>query len=431
MRVVPSVRDMRFRDVGVKVTSAMLVLGGVGCGGEARSTDEGDTVDAAAVIDASPGAVDASVPEPGPHFFVHLSDVHIDSGAFAAPAFDYVLGTVLPSFPDVPVLVTGDLVEAGNNTDSWAYYEQQTIEAGLSPDTYVECAGNHDSLLDGDLDNYLAHSVAGRAGRGLHAQYDFTRYGQRVRVLTTNTADAGDPVRDGAGFITSGQVDDILAGVADDPTEPYATIVLGHHPKDTPDGLELLGTDEEMERLLDEADATAYLFGHSHVHFNYWDGMVLHTSAATSGNPGDGVYTDWVDPEFSLFAIDAGPSEISMPILGVPPEALHSPWPAVMITRPADRGFAAGLGSGDVNPWAVPLPRNTADNLLHAGAFAPGGVQAVYFAVDGGAEQPMEVVDGYYRARFTTPDADACEITVRAVAGGESSSQTVTVDLAP
>lgn len=378
-----------------------------------------------------PDGASAPVIEPGPHFFVHLSDIHIDSGSFAAPSFDYVLGTVLPSFNGIPVLVTGDLVEAGHQISSWEYYRDKTIAAGLLPDSYIECAGNHDSLLDGALKNFRTYSVAGRAGHGLHAIYNITRYGQRVRIITTNTADAGDPIRDGAGYITAGQVNDIIAELDSDPTDPFATLVLGHHPKDSPDGLDLLHTDDEMERLLDASKATAYLFGHTHVHANYWDGMVLQTMAATSGNPGDGRFTSWVDPAFSVFAVDDGPTEISVPILGEPPQPLSSPWPAVLITRPADRGFGALPFSSAGNPWSHPLPRGTSGNVLHAGAFAPAGVDAVFYKIDSGPEIPMVHVADYYRALFSTPNAGSCAITVRAVSGALSSSQTITVELSP
>jgi hypothetical protein len=424
-------RRSRVRAPGAQVGCRHVLRPDRPAGSDGGSRDASETAADASLVTPDAAAPDASpdAGPPGPHFFVHLSDVHIDSGSFAAPSFDYVLDTVLPSFPGIPVLVTGDLVEAGHQVSSWEYYRDKTEAAGLSPETYVECAGNHDSLLDGELENYLSYSVAGRSGRGLHEVYYFERYGQRVRVITTNTADAGDPVRDGAGFITNGQIDDIIAGLDDGTGEPFATLVLGHHPKDSPDGLELLGTDDNMERLLDAAHATAYVFGHSHVHLNYWDGTILQTMAATSGNPGDGTFTDWVDPGFSLIAIDDGPSEISIPILGLPPEPLSSPWPAVMITRPANRDFGAVPGLSAGNPLARPLPRARSANLLQAGAFAPGGVDAVTYQVDDGPELPMEAVDGYYRAWFATPDADECTITVRAVAGATSSTQSVTVSL--
>lgn len=183
-----------------------------------------------------------------------------------------------------------------------------------------------------------------------------------------------------------------------------------------------------MERLLDASNATAYLFGHSHVHGNYWWGDKLMSMAATSGNPGGGQLAG-VTAAFSVFALDDGPSEISVDILGEPPEVLTVPWPAVMITRPADRGFGALPLTSEENPHAVPLPRASSGNILHAGAFSPAVIDAVYFRVDNGVEALMDVQDGYYRALFDTPDADECQITVRAESAGQSNSQTVTVSL--
>jgi hypothetical protein len=332
---------------------------------------------------------------------------------------------VRPAFPGVTVLATGDLVEAGNNQEKWAVYRDMVDAAGLTTENYIETPGNHDSLLDGNLANYLAYTVAGRGGKGLYGVHHVGPPGQRIRIVTLNTASAGDPARDGAGYLKSAQVDEVLATLAADVEVPRATLVLGHHPPG-PSGLAVLGTDDNLRRVLDATQAVAYLFGHIHVYLPSWAGRVLMTQATTEGNPGANMLTD--KPGFTLFALDDGPVVKNVPYLPTA-TGVRVEFPVVMITRPANRFLGINAAIGDQNPWATPRPRASSGQVLRAGAFAPGGVESVEFSVDGAVFQPMVRVDGFFEALFSTPDADSCTVEVRATSGGVTTTDSITLAL--
>ena len=349
---------------------------------------------------------------PGPIFFVHFSDIHIGSGSFALPALTYGLNTVLPSFPSIPVVATGDLCETGNDAKNWAVYQKAIDGAKLKANDYIEVPGNHDGLLDGALNNYVKYTLAGRNAHGTNGLYHRVHQGRRIRIVALNTCSGGNVIMDSTGYLTSYQVDALLLQIANDPVKADATIVLGHHPPTAPMGLATLGTDKNLRKLLKATSAAAYLHGHMHMHYSNWESKTLMTQAPSLGNPSEGIPGATV-PGFNIFALDQGPVARVCWLSGDKTN-VSAQWPHVMITRPADLNLGKKLTSTATNPWAVPLTKKSTGNVLHAGVFAPTPMVSVTYRVDAGAWLPMKKVTDYYRAEFTAPDKSSCQLEVQA-----------------
>ncbi len=373
---------------------------------------------------------DAAVAEHlGPIFFVHFSDIHIGSGSLALPALQFGLDTILPTFPSIPVLATGDLVEVGNDLADWADYQNAIVGAGLNAEDFIETPGNHDALLNGNLSNYLVYTLAGSNGHGKYGLYHRVHQGRRIRIVALNTCSAGNVLQDSTGYLQQSQVDELIAQIDQDLEPVHATIVLGHHPPSSPLGLGLLGTDVHLRTLLDHTAAAAYLHGHLHMHYTNWEGKTLMAQAPSLGNPSESMPGADI-PGFNIFAIDDGPVAKAVFHSG-DAQSLTVDWPLVMITKPANLNLGKSLTSDDPNPWAQPLPRNSSGNVLHAGVFAPSSTIDVRYRIDGQAWQPMTKVTDYFMAEFDSPDQDSCVITVEAeVPNGGIQSDSVEVELA-
>jgi hypothetical protein len=376
---------------------------------------------------AGESTMDAGVPAssafsgPPPFFLLHWADTQLGSGSHAEPFFTYALDVVYPAFGGLVTVVSGDLVENGSEEDLWVQYMNMVDGAGLTADRYIDAPGNHDSLLDSDLSHYQDYSVAGRAGMGTFGITEVYEADRHIRVITVNTAAAGDPVRDGAGYVDGDEIQEILAAIDESTLEPDHTLVVGHHPMNLPDALMLFGTDDELEELLVATNATAYLFGHHHFYMSYWFGETLMTQASTIGNPAEFDFQDQAG--FSLFAIDdQGPVVKNIDILG-PPENPHVQWPVVMITSPGKPALAQDLDPTAMNPFASGLPRNSTHQMIRAGAFAPGGIDEVVVTINGGPSMAMNRVGQHFELAIDTPDADSFELVVAAFSGGYSQSK--------
>lgn len=428
----------------LKLTGGALAGTLLGCSDAPSPQPESDgpaapTPDAGG--DAAPPAADVHVaadsqpdtattePHAGPIFFVHFSDIHIGGGPLALPALQFGLGLLPTAFPAIPVFATGDLVESGIDTDDWAGYQGAIDQAGLNADDFIEIPGNHDALLNTSLSNYLTHTLAGRAGHGLYGLYHRVHQGRRIRIVALNTASSRNVIKDSTGYLQPAQVDELIEQIDADPTPVHATIVLGHHPTSTPFGLGLHGTDAHLERLLAHTSAAAYLHGHVHMHLKNWEGKTLMAQAPSLGNPSDSIPGAGV-PGFNIFALDDGP--VAKPLYhNGDPQDIVAEWPLVMITRPANVELGKEALSSATNPWAVPLPRTSSGNLLHAGVFAPDPNLGARFRIDAQPWQEMTRVRDHFAAEFDTPDKDSCVIEVQGqTSGGAVGSDSITIRLA-
>ena len=432
----------------LKLTGAAVVGSVIGCSDEpaqnlpldaAAAPDLEMDLGADVGVDSAP-PVDLTLPDqpqpdsavvkalPGPIFFVHFTDIHIGSGSLALPSLDYGLKTVLPSFPSVPVVATGDLCETGNDVKDWADYKKAIDGAKLKADDYIEVPGNHDGLLDGALNNYVKYTLAGRTAHGTNGLYHRVHQGRRIRIIALNTCSGGNVIMDSTGYLKGTQVDGLLTQIANDPVKVDATIVLGHHPPTAPMGLALLGTDKHLRRLLKATSAAAYLHGHMHMYYVNWEGKTLMAQAPSLGNPSEGIPGATV-PGFNIFALDQGPvARVSW--LSGDKTNVSAKWPQVMITRPADLNLGKKALSSSTNPWAAALTKNSTGNVLHAGVFAPIPILTVRYRLDGGAWLPMKKVSDYYRAEFTAPNKATCQIEVQGQATtGAARSDKITVAL--
>ncbi len=388
---------------------------------DTRVLDQGSANPDASLPDVAPsadagGAFDAGHDLPAPLVLLHLSDIHFGSGSFAVPAFELAMDEIVPTVAPFVTFASGDLVEVGNNAEAWDDYMAHIDASGLTDQNYIEVPGNHDIYLDLDLSEYLAHTLAGRAGHALHGLYSLPTDWGRLRVVALNTV-SGSVVSDSTGYLAPSQVNELIAAMVAE-TEPAAiTVALGHHPIDI-DGLALFNTDDELLRVLGAAEADTYMFGHRHMHMLSWRGDCLFSMARTLGNPGDEGSVNRAG--FNILVYDDG-----LAAKGVPLDEANMavPWPVVMITRPAN----PALGSG--NPHTSPQPRATADQLLRAMVFSAQAPASVRFRVDDGAWQPLQPVGRHYQARFATPDADSCQLEVEASASGSTARDIIEIDL--
>lgn len=389
--------------------------------------DAGPASDAGAKVDAGTPDVDGGPPPVrAPLFFLQFSDIHIGGDAMAVPALTYALATVRQAFAPSAIFATGDLNETGIDTADWQTYRSIVDAAGLSPDTFLEIPGNHDSYLDGTLANYTAYSLAGRNGRGLYGVRHLNLGGRRLRVVCTNTASAGDPVRDGAGYLKSGQVDALIAAIDAETLPVEATLVLGHHPGNL-SGLGALGTDTHLNRLLAHTAADLYLCGHLHEPLRYWRNQTLMAQASTLGNPSSGAVGN--DPGFNLVALDGGAVVKHVSLVNGPANPRVA-WPVVLITSPASPADGLDLLLGNKNPHVTALTRGGTGQVVRAGVFSAAVIDSVTVAVDGGAAVPMTQALGHYTACVDLPNAASCSLTVRAVSAGVAGTDVINVDLA-
>jgi hypothetical protein len=385
---------------------------------DARAEDaarEAATEDAAEVDAARDGG--SVVEPPPPIVLLQLSDLHVGAQPFALSALAVALGEILPAVQPARTLITGDLVDDGEQDAQWTAYRGALDSAGLSADSVLEVPGNHDAKGDPDLARYLARSLTGQACGGTFGVRDLVVDGRRLRLLAVNTAAGGSWARNLTGFLPAEQIDALLADLAT-AAPADQTIVVGHHPLEGATGLAVLNTDVELRRLIAATDAAAYVFGHTHQPRLSWDGRCLAGQASTLGNPT--LVNN--DPGFALLSVDDGVRLRHLPVLR-DGDVATAVWPLVLITRPADAEL------GGYNPRALALPRGATAQRARALVLCPQTPDEVSLFVDGGAAIPMSRGDRCYQARFDCPDAASCTLTVRARAMGHTREDAIRVRL--
>lgn len=370
-----------------------------------------------AVADARPpdaSCGDAGCPSPpaGPLWFLQISDLHF-GGASVDARLARVLSELLPTINPAATFNTGDTVEEGGNTPWKPYVDLVTGKTPAYPG-YLEIPGNHD-LKNNGIGNYLANTVTGKAGGGIYGDAVVTTSRGPVRIIRTNTSDGGTNAINVLGSFGDKQRDALLA-LAPPPTPPLYTVVLGHHPIAGAFGLQVLGTDGNMKKVIDGTGGLLYLCGHVHSpHLSFHKKtLVVQASSLGKSDP----------PSLMLLALDAGsPSAREVVVSGGSVPSVS--WPIVLITAPADAKL------GGTNPHAAPLSAASAFEV-RALAFAPGAVTAVEARLDMGAWQPLASAGGPLHEGTIQPSKGGkLGLEVRATTKEGSASHAVTVEVGP
>ncbi|MFH1808030.1 MAG: metallophosphoesterase [Pseudomonadota bacterium] len=375
--------------------------------GNADGAQEDARIDAGSAVDPPPPVV-----------LLQLSDVHIGAQPYALSAFTVALGGILPTLQPALTLITGDLVDDGEQDSQWQAYRDALDAAGVVATGVLEVPGNHDAKGDADLVRYLAQSLTGQACGGAFGLRDLVVNGRRIRLIAVNTAAGGSWARNLTGYLPTEQVDAVLADLALAPVADH-TLIVGHHPLEGATGLAILNTDVELRRLIAATDAEAYLFGHTHQPRMSWDGRCLAGQASTLGNP------TLINnaPGFGLLSLDDGVNLRHVPLLKNG-DVAEADWPLVLITRPAHAEL------GGFNPRARTLPRGASQQLLRALVVSPQVPDEVSWQIDGGSWSAMARLGDHYQARFDCPDAAGCTVTVRVRAVGHTRQDSVRIRLA-
>lgn len=382
--------------------------------------DDANNADAAQSEDAGrPDANEQEAPAQ-PFVLLQLSDIHIGAQAFALNALRVVTQELVPVVNADMNLLTGDLVDQGDDDGQWDDYAATLADSSLDFANSYEQPGNHDSKSDLNLTRFLASTSTGQQTGQLYGYRDVLVDGRRLRLVAINTASGHSWAKNLPGYLDPDQVDDLIAQLAADSAVPDVTIIAGHHPPTGVNGLAATFTDDDFERLRQACDADAYLFGHVHRFKMSWKDLCLKVQAATLGNPS----STSTNPGFSLVTFDRNLAAQNITLNKDGSEASID-WPIVQITEPTD--FDLG---GD-NPRA-PMLFSGRSVELRALVFAPEAPDEVSFRVDDGDWQPMQTSnlrDSLYRADWTPPDAESCYLEVRARAMGHTRSHKISLNL--
>lgn len=324
---------------------------------------------------ANPGS--AAYSRAGDRLFwiLHVSDTHIgaqwildvyDETARFAWLLDEGVAVINPSL----VVHTGDLVDgspngipgSGQDDAEWAEYRDLVDTAGMTPDVFLDLAGNHDGYGDPGLTHYLASSLQGETygetTRSLPLQFPFGSY------LVYGAATAGD---DGAVFLdhaewSGAELADLTAALTAHAASDLI-LVFGHHPFKEP------ANGDQAENLLQQHQAL-YFHGHVHASGSYLESNVWSAQVNTLGKgKTDNVAVIAVDNNAVSYAVTSS----------------ENPWPFVVVTAPADRR----LDSGEVSPYAYSVCQSGTHNPVRALVFDLVAPSAVTVSAGGGAAVPM------------------------------------------
>ncbi len=362
--------------------------------------------------------------DPGPSpvvWFVHISDTHVGEFPDTARRMAQFLDGALPVLQPAAVLHTGDLVDLGGDAAEWQAYAD-AVHPRI-PDVlpayprYLEIPGNHDLKQEG-TPNYLATSISGRAGVGLHGVSYIDTPAGTLRVIRTDTSDTQFNAANVVGFFGEEQADELLAS-PEPPTPPLATFVLGHHPMVGLDRLILLGSDLRMHRVIERFGATAYLCGHLHMPFISWVGDTLSVQVGSLTKPVLGTRT------FALLAVDNG--VISARTAPLDDDIVAQVrWPLVLITSPVN----AGLGGSSPNAGHVAAG---SELTVRALVFAPWQLDSVEAVLDFGEAVPLQPVDPagpLWQVTLSAPATPGLHaVEVRATGGDDDDADTLVFEV--
>jgi len=128
--------------------------------------------DAGEALDQGQADAGQIVESSSPIVLLQLSDLHVGEEEFAARAFTVAAQQLIPVVNPHLTLLTGDLVDQGDDDAQWTRYTQILSAAGLGAEQIYEQAGNHDAKSDPDLSHFLAHTPTAQAGYGAFGYRD-------------------------------------------------------------------------------------------------------------------------------------------------------------------------------------------------------------------------------------------------------------------
>lgn len=357
-----------------------------------------------------------------PFVLMQLSDVHIGAQDFSLNAFKLAINDIFPVIQPQLMSLTGDLVDKGETLSQWQSYRSVLDQAGLDFSTLYEQAGNHDAKGDDQLENFLSYTPTGQARSRLFGFRDIEYHGKIIRIISINTASAGvydesfPNTKNLTGYFHRDQKNELMTLIHAESILPDLSLIMGHHPMKTANGLELFNTDHYLEELIEETKAMAYFFGHVHRekldHFN--DCLMI--QAPTLGNPA----LLSTKPGFTLFSFDRVIATKFIKLEKSDENATIN-WPIVFITYPMNADLPIDVST---------LPKNMEGQILRAKVYAPTSLSgAVEYRINEEAWKKMEDRNGHFEAYFSTPDADRCTIEVRALYQGMTGTDKISVEL--
>jgi len=340
------------------------------------------------------------VADPGPVWFVHVSDVHFGKGNDAATTYAYLLETVVPAIGPAATFQTGDMVDDGDVESHWLDYDTAWRGRAAAPPEYLEIAGNHDVKGDGEA-YWLAHTPTGAWDPALFGVTSLSTGVGDVEIVRTNTSAGSINIQNTNGYFDEDQAAALLALTP--APEAAVRVLLAHHP--TVGILFLTIGRDRMREVMAHFGSELYLCGHIHSTNIAWDGPVLLVQAAEFGE----------DETFMIVAKDGDSlAAREFPITG--------PW--VMITSPTDPDL------GENNPRARPFsPGSTIP--VRAVGFALRDDLALQVKVNNDAWSNMTMTrPGVWEADVTLPSmAGSAGLTVRGSSSEGSSEHTIQVTM--
>jgi MYXO-CTERM domain-containing protein len=407
----------------------------------------------------------------GIFWFMHVSDLHIDtSGAAGAAAnLQFALGEAVQVLRPVFVFATGDLVNgtimgiptSGQDQGEWDDYKAIYTAADETPSFYFDLPGNHDGYGDHGMTHYIANSLQGRATNGA------------LFVTTTHTTPLGDyyfvgmdsagtydtPFSFGDPSFTS--VDKLAAGLAAHADAQLVFVFAHHHlvphgDTDAQTQLGIGGPDNPPANVGDvmpllEGAGAFYLHGHVHQYKESLQGNVV---TEQIGKLGGAPAVDRSSPAAysqTKYESNIGVGIVDHNAFVYRTTDTTAPWPFVAITAPVDvnlqgGGIPAGTDTGvdypgdyldygaQQNPYAYDVCGPNQANPVRALVLSKSPIQSVNMTFDGVAAGPMTAAaepQGIYTATLDTSAAEPGRHTlaVTAVSGGEARTDSIQINL--
>jgi predicted phosphodiesterase len=358
-----------------------------------------------AILLIAPDSQARAMPEYSPShgkmlWFMVISDTHI--GAMGSRPVENLTWAVNDAFHIVQpqfILNCGDLVDANaalgipwaQQEDEWRTYNSIISDSDRALSEYIDIPGNHDQYGDGSLSYYRQWSHWGshydRTQHSVRLETDFGIY-HFLGVATPGNDGAKWPA-DNTG-LDQGELAYIQQAF-DENTDASLHVVFGHHPTSR-----LKYGKDEFLNALKHYEADMYIYGHTHKYEASFQDSVLHFNIDTLGKGDrDNVTIGVIDQDYlAMRAFSAGI------------------WPYVVVTAPADAGFAGG------NPRAYSVPPDWTEAPVRAVVFADRAPDKVEFQLNSGQWIEMtEVSPSVWQGYMDTTGlaAGRHNLTVRAL----------------